>query len=160
MNKAQLLNAIVERLEALHQTAVKAAKQAHDTATHEENVAENKYDTLGLEAAYLAHGQSQRVAECATDLAAFNNLTAMEFSADAAIDIGAVVLLSDEAGNSQYLFIGPAAGGVKVPFDGHGITIITFSAPLGAALRGCFVGDEVEVRVGAKGVGYEVLGVW
>ena len=160
MNKALLLDAVLARLETLHQTAIKAAKQAHDTATHEENVAENKYDTLGLEAAYLAHGQSQRVAECAADLAAFKNLTAREFSSDAAIDIGVVVLLSDEAGNSQYLFIGPAAGGVKVPFDGHEITIITFSAPLGMALRGRCVGDEVEVRGGGNGVGYEVLGVW
>ena len=32
--------------------------------THEENIAENKYDTLGLEAAYLAQGQAQRVNEC------------------------------------------------------------------------------------------------
>lgn len=160
MNKSLLLNAIFERLETLHQTAIKAAMQAHDTATHEENVAENKYDTLGLEAAYLAHGQSQRVAECEADLAAFKKLTAKEFSSDAAIDIGAVVLLSDEDGQTQYLFIGPAAGGVKVPFDDHEITVITFSAPLGAALRGCFVGDEVEVKVGGKAVVYEVLGVW
>ncbi len=160
MNKSLLLNTILEILESLHQTAIKAAKQAHDTATHEENVAENKYDTLGLEAAYLAHGQSQRVAECEADLAAFKKLTAKEFSSDTPIDIGAVVLLSDEAGNSQYLFIGPAAGGVKVTFDERVITIVTFSAPLGAALRGRFVGDEVEVRVGEKGVWYEVVGIY
>jgi len=33
---------------------------AHETATHEENIAENKYVTLGLEAAYLATGQARR----------------------------------------------------------------------------------------------------
>ncbi len=160
MNKPLLLTDILERLELLHQTAVKAAMQAHDTATHEENVAENKYDTLGLEAAYLAHGQSQRVAECEADLAAFKSLAATEFSPDAAIDIGAVVLLGDETGRSQYLFIGPAAGGVKVPFADQEITIITFSAPLGIALRGRCVGDEIEVSVGGNRLGYEVLAIY
>jgi hypothetical protein len=40
--------------------AEQAVRAAHETATHEENIAENKYDTLGLEAAYLATGQARR----------------------------------------------------------------------------------------------------
>jgi transcription elongation GreA/GreB family factor len=32
-------------------------------ATHSENIVANKYDTLAVEAAYLAHGQSMRFAE-------------------------------------------------------------------------------------------------
>jgi hypothetical protein len=58
MNKAILCAVIVDQLEVAVNSASAAADQARDTATDKQNVAENKYDTLGLEAAYLAHGRS------------------------------------------------------------------------------------------------------
>jgi hypothetical protein len=73
-NKTLLLEQIVAVLEAAYESAVEAANQARDTATNGENVAENKYDTLGLEAAYLAHGQSQRAVDLKIEIAAFKNL--------------------------------------------------------------------------------------
>ena len=160
MNKSLLLKHILEELEALHQGAMNAAMQAYNTATHEENVAENKYDTLGLEAAYLAQGQSQRVAECEADLAEYKKLSATVFTAQTPIEIGALVLLKDELGQSQSLFIGPAAGGVKLSFQQNAITIITLSAPLGVALRGHLVGDEIEMKIGGKEKCYEVMAVY
>ncbi|HHA19028.1 MAG TPA: transcription elongation factor, partial [Methylophaga sp.] len=135
MNKSLLLKHIVEKLDAIHQGAINAAMQAYNTATHEENVAENKYDTLGLGAAYLAQGQSQRVAECEADLTEFKKLPATVFSSYSPIDIDALVCLKDELGASQTLFLGPAAGGLKLSFDQKWITLITLSAPLGATLR-------------------------
>jgi len=50
MNKKRLVEQIIFELTTLLQQTVQAAQQAYDTATSEENVAENKYDTLGLEA--------------------------------------------------------------------------------------------------------------
>jgi transcription elongation GreA/GreB family factor len=160
MNKSLLLKHILEKLEALHLGAINAAMQAYNTATHEENVAENKYDTLGLEAAYLAQGQSQRVTECEADFEEFKKLTAMTFSSDSAVDIGALVLLKDERGLSQHLFMGPAAGGLKLSFDQKSITMITPSAPLGAALRGHFVGDEIGLKVGGRERYYEIAAIY
>jgi hypothetical protein len=63
MDKFLLQQQVLERLAEDLLQAEQAARAAHDTATHEENIAENKYDTLGLEAAYLATGQARR-AEC------------------------------------------------------------------------------------------------
>ena len=125
MNKALLLEQILNALEAVHQGAVDAAMQASDTATHEENVAENKYDTLGLEAAYLAQGQARRVAECEDDVAAFKKLVATPFTGKTPIAVGAVITLEDERGTEQTLFIGPAAGGLKVRFNEKEIMVIT-----------------------------------
>lgn len=159
MNKSHLLKQIVQELEALHQVAVQAAQQAYNTATHEENVAENKYDTLGLEAAYLAQGQSRRVAECEADLAAFNRLTATTFSAESPIAIGALVELKDELGIEHSLFLGPAAGGLKLSFNEKEIMVITPSAPLGQALMGNSVGDEVAMTVAGQKKHYEVVAV-
>ncbi len=160
MNKSLLLKQILQQLTTLHQVATDAALQAYNTATHEENVAENKYDTLGLEAAYLAQGQSQRVAECEAALAAFNKLTAEPLSEESHIAIGALVELRDERGGQLSLFMGPAAGGVKLTFDNRDIIVITPSAPLGQRLLGCGVGDEVEMTVGSQKRHYEVMAVY
>jgi hypothetical protein len=51
---------VLERLADDLPKAEQAVRTAHETATHEENIAENKYDTLGLEAASLATGQARR----------------------------------------------------------------------------------------------------
>ena len=61
VDKKLLILQIIADLNAAIQTALAAADDARATATNKENVAENRYDTLGLEAAYLAHGQSERV---------------------------------------------------------------------------------------------------
>ena len=60
MDKFLLQQQVLERLGEDLLQAEQAIRAAHETATHEENIAENKYDTLGLEAAYLATGQARR----------------------------------------------------------------------------------------------------
>ena len=63
MSKDALIAAVLVRLEEDLKVAQDAARAARDAATHEESVAENKYDTFGLESAYLAEGQAKRVRE-------------------------------------------------------------------------------------------------
>lgn len=53
MDKSLLRQQVLERLAEDLLRVEQAAQAAHEAATHEENIAENKYDTLGLEAAYL-----------------------------------------------------------------------------------------------------------
>src|SRR3990167_5836127 len=60
LNKAQLLHQVIAHLETALSQAQQAAQTAYEAATDEENIAENKYDTLGLEASYLATGQARR----------------------------------------------------------------------------------------------------
>ena len=159
MNKALLLKQLLNALEAVHQGAVDAAMQASDTATHEETVAENKYDTFGLEASYLAQVQAKRVTECEADVAAFKKLPATDFTGEMPIALGALVTLEDESGTEQTLFLGPAAGGLKVRFNEKELMIITRTAPLGAALFGRIEGDEVNIDVGGEKKRYEITAV-
>ena len=49
-DKHQLHGAVLAALQALVDNARQAVLTAYESATHEENIAENKYDTLGLEA--------------------------------------------------------------------------------------------------------------
>lgn len=160
MDKSLLLQQILDELEAVYQGAVDAAMLAYNTATHGENVAENKYDTLGLEAAYLAHGQAQRVDECKADWAQYQRLTATKFSHNEAITIGALVSIKDASGAERSLFLGPAAGGLKFSFCQKDVMLITPSAPLGKALLGHFVDDEIEMNIEGQQIGYVVTAIY
>ena len=159
-DKKQLHAAILDALSTLVENAKRAMLVAYETATHEENIAENKYHTLGLEAAYLAQGQARRLAECEADLLAFQNSVPRDFTADDAIALGALVQLQDEDHHRQFLFLGPAAGGLKVVLDGTDIMVITAAAPLGQALLNAGVGDQVSVRLAARPKHYEVLALF
>lgn len=74
MNKQSVYQLILQQLQDDLQIILRAAQTAYETATHEENIAENKYDTLGLEAAYLAAGQSRRVEEIRQALSLWQSL--------------------------------------------------------------------------------------
>ena len=63
MNKSEVIRKIIEALRSEFETYIRAAKFSYAEATAEENRAENKYDTRGLEASYLAAGQANKVAE-------------------------------------------------------------------------------------------------
>lgn len=159
VDKSALQQAVIAALEALVENARIAMLRAYETATHEENIAENKYDTLGLEAAYLTEGQARRLAECEADLAAFRALSPRAFSDDDVIGIGALVELEDEEGRTQWVLLGPAAGGVKVIFDGREVVVVTAAAPLGKALRNVAVGDAVSILQAARNKRYEVVSI-
>src|SRR5689334_15606079 len=63
LNKLRLIEEIITALEAELANYARSARAAHAEATDEQSKAENKYDTRGLEASYLARGQSRQAAE-------------------------------------------------------------------------------------------------
>ncbi|MBS7664352.1 GreA/GreB family elongation factor [Pseudomonas lalucatii] len=148
MDKNQLHQLILERLHADLALAERAALSAHEAATHEENVAENKYDTLGLEAAYLAAGQARRVEEIRQALGAWQRLTLRPFADGQGIGLGALVWLADARDNRQCLLLGPDSAGLKLRWQTEEVLVISPRAPLGQRLLGCAAGDEVEIRIG------------
>jgi len=160
MDKLLVLEEILKALALAAQQARNAAHQAHETATHAENVAENRYDTLGLEAAYLAHGQSLRVIECEVDIDAFQALNHDPWPADQPIHIGALVCLIDDQKNQRWLFLGPRAGGLKLQVGGQEIVLITPSAPLGKALLGCLLNAEITLSINDQQQHHEIVGIY
>lgn len=158
MNKPLLLEQLLIALHAVHQSAVDAAQRAHDTATDNENIAENKYDTLALEAAYLAQGQSVRVEQCAADIQAFKLLNSNVHSKK--VELGAVVLLLDEQENEKWLFFGPTAGGLKVNFEEKSIVVVTPSSPLGQTIDQAKIEQEVSVNIAGKLIHYEIIDIF
>ena len=144
MTKIDLLHHICTTLEHDFEVSRRAAQVAYETATAEENVAENKYDTLSLEASYLATGQARRTAEIRQALLAFQQLVIRDYDPAKGIQVSNLVTLEDEQGKSRRLFIGPEGAGLKIGEGSLQITVITPRSPLGQLLLGKFIDDEVE----------------
>ncbi len=159
MNKTAVYQQMLEKLAIDLDVLQRAAQTAYEAATHEENIAENKYDTLGLEASYLATGQARRVEEIRQALKNCQAMTLTPFSPAQGIQVGALVRLEADNGNEQWLFLAPQAAGLKLVHDGRPVTVITPRAPLGAALLGKQVDDEVQITVGGAVQGFVVCEV-
>ena len=156
MNKQEVLQLIVEKLTIDLDIAQRAAQTAYETATHEENIAENKYDTLGLEASYLAAGQAKRVEEIRQSLVLYQKLSLMPFNEDKGIQPGDLITLVNPQGIEQHLFLGPDAAGLKIQYAELIVTVITSRAPLGQTLLGKLPGDELEISVNGSRQSFEV----
>ena len=103
LDKAILIQRIVEKLSADLALYTKAAGAARAEATHEQSRAENKYDTRGLEASYLARGQARQVAELEASIQQVRTLPRRAFGPTDPIDLGAYVETARRGGVSCYL---------------------------------------------------------
>ena len=158
MNKVDLVQIIIQQLEDKLQVAHASTQRAIDAATDEETVPEHKYDTLALEASYLAHGQAMRVQESEEELRQYRTLVLRDFS-DARISVGAYVELVDENDVEKAFFIGPCSGGLTVEWQGKEVFVLTPKSPLGCALVGKEEGEDIDVKIGDKTTCYEVVTV-
>ena len=147
MNKTTLLARIVQTLEDDVEVLRRAAQTAYETATAEENIAENKSDTLGIEASYLATGQARRTAEIRQALLTYQRLIMRDYDPARGIQISNLVTLEDEQGNQRMLFLGPQGAGLKIGEGEQMVTVITPRSPLGQLLIGKRVDDEVSLQV-------------
>jgi transcription elongation GreA/GreB family factor len=145
VDKTVLLQTIIDRLSADLARSFAAARAAEAGATDEQNKAENKYDTRGLELSYLAAGQGRQIAEAEVTLEQFRGMEVRAFRPDEAIDVGALVTLetSTARGADEALyFLAPRGGGTEVQLDGRDVLVITPKSPLGQQLLGRRVGER------------------
>jgi len=159
MDKLLLQQQVLERLAEDLQQIEQAARMAHEAATHEENIAENKYDTLGLEAAYLATGQARRAEAIRQAMATWRQFRPSPYDASKGIQIGALVCLIDADDKQQQLFLGPDGGSMKLVSGAQIVQVISCASPFGMALLGKCEGDDVSIQVAPVRQQFEVLRV-
>jgi transcription elongation GreA/GreB family factor len=148
-NKQELLESIIARLDKEVELMTQAALATHAEATDDENKAEDKYDTRGLEASYLAHGQSKAAEEAALAVAQFRAIAVRDLQPGEPISLGALVTVETQ-GRPAHYFIGPRAGGTEISFDGREVLVITPQSPLGRQLVGKVQGDLVHLEIGGR----------
>lgn len=161
VDKQELLSQLLSHLQQDIDTTLRAVNEAHALASHEQSKPENQYDTLALEAAYLAHGQSERIAELQRQMMLLNHFEFSDYNNDSRITVGALVCIEsteESAGNSrsqqQWLWLLPVAGGVLLESE---IRTITPEAPLAEKLMGLYVGDDFVLNLGHKKKQFEVI---
>lgn len=159
MRKEDVLSSIVAALNADLALLTRAARAAHAAATHEECIPDNKYDTTGLEASYVAQGQANRAQEIRAGLESYRALVVREFDEETPVRLTALVVLEDGEGAARRVFLGPEAGGLKIADGGGEIVVITPQAPLGRALLGKVVGDQLHVGMGVARKTFTVVDV-
>jgi transcription elongation GreA/GreB family factor len=158
VNKHDLIKKIIAQLTAELELYFRAARAAHSEATHEQSKAENKYDTRGLEASYLARGQSRQAAEIAQAIKQFEALAVRDFGPKDPIDIGALVELEMKGERFLY-FVGPCAGGTEIVQGKKEVLVITPPSPLGQQLIGKRQWDRLNFEIGGSRNNYWVVAV-
>src|SRR6266404_6262481 len=124
MKKADLVRLIIASLTQSLSVLEKAARASHAEATHESSRAESKYDTRGLEAAYLAGGQARQAKEILDSIETYESLGTRDFAPGERIELTALVELDADGIRSTY-FIGPKNGGLEIENGPKDIMVIT-----------------------------------
>jgi transcription elongation GreA/GreB family factor len=159
MDKSLIHQLILEQLKNDSDVAQRAAMSAHDAATNEENIAENRYDTLALEAGYLAEGQSRRLQEIETALTVYLNLRLKEFTDKSPIGLTALITLEGSDDQQRHLFLGPDAAGLKLHMGDLEVLVITPQSPMGQSLLGKVTGDELSIAGSGNVQQFEIIQV-
>ena len=164
LSKIELHQQILTTMTTLWSIAVKAAVDAKNHATHSESIAEHQYDTLGLEASYLAEGQSKRAKDLEQDIDLFKAMPLLSFDENSPINLSALIQLEPISTTTtdsvwRNLFLSPVSGGLNITHQGMDIMLITPLAPIGKQLIGAYVGDEIHVPVKDQMIRCEITDV-
>lgn len=156
IDKSLLLKALLVQLNAELELLVRAANLARDEATNEESRAENKYDTRGQEAAYLAEGQAKLASELSESITLFSDLELRPTPPPSSIQVGTVVQVKRPGGIING-FLGPRSGGTEFDVDSVTYTVITPVSPLGRLLLGRKAGDTIYLPTRGKPQAHEII---
>jgi transcription elongation GreA/GreB family factor len=144
-------NAVLDELRRLLKTDLEmitvSQRESHAGATHEDAKSEGSKDMRSTEASYVAHGLAQRVVELRDAVAKLDLLSNATFDEDDVVALTALVFVEDEAGVALTYYIAPCGGGVAISTGGHEVSVVTPTSPLGHALLGRAVDDEVDLQL-------------
>lgn len=155
MEKLKIFNKILEILHQELEILIKAAHEAHEAATDTELIAENKYDTKGLEQSYLAGGQAKRASELRAIIKKLETMQLKEFSIKDKISYGALVEVRIDGDEVKHFFVLPDKGGIEIKEQGLSIFSISPESPIGKLIFNKTVGEYFDFRDKE----YEIIGL-
>jgi len=125
----------------------KSYEHAKDTKAVSPGRMQSRYDTMGVEAAWLADSLANNIEEKRRSVAALQSLNLA--TPKHRVVLGSVVGIGPEYGDAEaYYFIVPSSGGNRYRVDGvpGDVLAITVHAPVAQAMIGTSLGDYVDVR--------------
>ncbi len=155
MEKQPLVDQLLAELNARLARMLEAAGDTRQAATDGENKSENKYDTRGLEASYLAAGQAAQVEELTEAVRLLETTDFPEWDLDTPIASGALVEAEPEdsaaangdgggGGDLLYYLLAPRGGGITLQAaTGESVTVLAPGSALRQKLEGHRAGDLI-----------------
>jgi transcription elongation GreA/GreB family factor len=159
VDKAAVLERVRKRSREELDAISEAQRATVTAATHEENKPENDKDTRAIEASYLARGQAARVADLREAVALLSALKVVEQTDDSPVRVGTLVELV-ETGRCDLCFLVPAGGGSEVEIENVTVRTVSTRSPLGRALLGRKLGDDLEVPTPSGPRELHISGLW
>ncbi len=145
-DKLALIEALREKLVDELRTVRESQQAAQDGAIHEETRQEDPKDTRAIEAQYVARGFAERVEDLQSTLAVLSRIRLDTFGPEDPVGLSALVGILDGDREKVY-FLVPVAGGETLVVNGTKVLTLTPNSPLGEALCGKQVDDEIELEL-------------
>ncbi|WP_448245577.1 hypothetical protein [Thalassotalea agariperforans] len=155
-DKPQILTLVLQQLTHELNNCIEAANNAHLAAVDEQSVAETQYDTLAIESAYLAEGQSRRLVELKKTIGQLKSFTFQPVDIEQPIKLGGLIQFEDSPQN-KWLLMSPTAGGYKVMIGDNLVTLVTPQSPLGKAILNKYLDDDISYHVGNKMICHTII---
>lgn len=156
--KKMLIEQLLALVESELQTLQRSMQNAAEAATHPDSKPENKYDTRGLEASYLAGAQKERLAELTGARQLLESMPLRSFTADDKIAPTALIKL-EQNGQESWCFLLVWGAGYQLNLGSQTLFTVTPQSPLGKALLHKQVGDAMQIRTQSGIKSYEVLDI-
>jgi transcription elongation GreA/GreB family factor len=141
ISKSAIVKKVIDQLGEELENLAGVSRAMHADASDESNKAEDRYDTRGLETAYLASSQARQATATEEALAAYQTLKLAKFTAKTPIDVTALVEL-ESRGERMWYFLGPKGGGIEV----NEVLVVTPESPIGQQLVGKKAGDPFKLQ--------------
>ena len=143
-SKSDLIKQVIDALSLDLAVLRKAALETHTSSTDSQSKQEGKYDTQGIESAYLAGAQAEKVIDLEEHISKLQQISGHDLADNAPIAPGAMIVVSTDEDDLSYMML-PAGGGMSLASQGLDFIVVTPDSPIGAALLGKHVGDTIEL---------------
>ena len=147
IDKSLVLQALHDALTRDLQSVTISQKRIQEGATHSESRAESDKDTRATEASYVARGLAKRVSELQEAVSLLAAVKLRAFTNQDRVALTAIVTLEDDAEKQERYFVMPTGGGLRLDIHNQTIGVITPQSPLGVAVLGKHIGDELTLRL-------------
>jgi|GEM_PF-2044655 hypothetical protein len=145
IDKKSLLQQLISLIQADIEKQKKSFARAKRESADAPGRMQSRYDTMGIESAWVADGLAKALNEKELSLRRLQTFMFSNSTPD--VRLGSIVVVSSlDSSALEYYFILPTASGYKLQDQGSTIVTLTPITPLGKLLIGRRVNDDFDVQ--------------
>lgn len=145
VNKTHLKERLITMIKADIEKQLQSFESARQASIDAPGRMQSRYDTTGIESAWVADGLARALREKESNLKCLEAFHWTE--SNTYVSIGSIVkILSSDSPAPEYFFVIPVLSGCELYENGLTITTLSPETPLGSALMGKKVREKIEVN--------------